>query len=298
MFRGSFTALITPFRNGGVDEEAFRRLVEWQVGEGTHGLVPVGTTGESPTLSHEEHKRVVELCVEAAKERVPVIAGAGSNSTEEAIDFTRHAKAVGADAVLHSTGYYNKPTQEGLFRHFKAINDAVDIPIFIYNVPVRTIVDIQVATLARCRRELKNVVGVKDATANVARVTQQRLQCGQDFVQLSGEDGTVLGFMAQGGVGCISVTSNVAPRLCAEFQNACLKGDYKAALALHDRLMPLHDALFVETNPGPVKYAVWRLGLIGSPEARLPLAPVSDATKKAVDAALAQVGLLQAKAAE
>jgi 4-hydroxy-tetrahydrodipicolinate synthase len=200
--------------------------------------------------------------------------------------------------VLHSTGYYNKPTQEGLFRHFKAINDAVDIPVFIYNVPVRTIVDIQVATLARCRRELKNLAGIKDATANVARVTQQRLACGEDFTQLSGEDGTVLGFMAHGGVGCISVTSNVAPRLCADFQNACLSSDYKTALALHDRLMPLHDALFVETNPGPVKYAAWRLGLIGSPEARLPLAPVSEATKKAVDAALAQVGLLQAKAAE
>jgi len=298
MFRGSFTALITPFRSGRVDEEAFQRLVEWQIGEGTHGLVPVGTTGESPTLSHEEHKQVVELCVRTANKRVPVIAGAGSNSTEEAIDFTRHAKKVGADAVLHSTGYYNKPTQDGLYRHFKAINDAVDIPIFIYNVPVRTIVDIQVATLARCRRDLKNVIGVKDATANVARVTQQRLQCGEDFVQLSGEDGTVLGFMAHGGAGCISVTSNVAPRLCSDFQNACSKGDYKAALALQDRLMPLHDALFVETNPGPVKYAAWRLGLIGSPECRLPLAPVSDATKKAVDEALAQVGLLQAKAAE
>jgi 4-hydroxy-tetrahydrodipicolinate synthase len=298
MFRGSFTALITPFKGGQVDAEAFQRLVEWQIAEGTHGLVPVGTTGESPTLSHDEHKQVVELCVRTANKRVPVIAGAGSNSTEEAIDFTRHARKVGADAVLHSTGYYNKPTQDGLYRHFKAINDAVDIPIFIYNVPVRTIVDIQVATLARCRRELKNVVGVKDATANVARVTQQRLACGEDFVQLSGEDGTVLGFMAHGGQGCISVTSNVAPRLCAEFQNACLKGDTKAALALQDRLMPLHDALFVETNPGPVKYAAWRLGLVGSPECRLPLAPVSEATKKAVDAALAQVGLLQAKAAE
>jgi 4-hydroxy-tetrahydrodipicolinate synthase len=297
-FRGSFTALITPFRGGALDEEAFRRLVEWQIGEGTHGLVPVGTTGESPTLSHDEHKRVVELCVEVANKRVPVIAGAGSNSTDEAIDFTRHAKSVGADAVLHSTGYYNKPTQEGLFRHFKAINDTVDIPIIIYNVPVRTIVDIQVATLARCRRELKNVIGVKDATANVARVTQQRLQCGEDFIQLSGEDGTALGFMAQGGVGCISVTSNVAPRLCADFQNACAKGDYKAALALHDRLMPLHDALFVETNPGPVKYAVWRLGITGTPDARLPLAPVSEATMRTVDAALAQVGLLQSRAAE
>jgi 4-hydroxy-tetrahydrodipicolinate synthase len=297
-FRGSFTALITPFRGGALDEEGFKRLVEWQIAEGTHGLVPVGSTGESPTLNHEEHKRVIELCVEVANRRVPVIAGAGSNSTDEAIDLTRHAKAVGADAVLHSTGYYNKPTQEGLYRHFKAISDAVDIPIFIYNVPVRTIVDIQVATLARCRRELKNVIGVKDATANVARVTQQRLTCGQDFIQLSGEDGTALGFMAHGGVGCISVTSNVAPRLCAEFQNACLAGNWKEALALHERLMPLHDGLFVETNPTPVKYAAWRLGAIGSPECRLPMAPCSDATMKTVDAALAQVGLLQAKAAE
>jgi 4-hydroxy-tetrahydrodipicolinate synthase len=298
LFRGSFTALITPFRGGALDEEAFKRLVEWQIAEGTHGLVPVGTTGESPTLSHDEHKRVVELCVEVANKRVPVIAGAGSNSTDEAIDLTRFAKSVGADAVLHSTGYYNKPTQEGLFRHFKAINDAVDIPIFIYNVPVRTIVDILVPTLARCRRELKNVIGVKDATANVARVTQQRLACGPDFIHLSGEDSTVQGFMAHGGTGCISVTSNVAPRLCADFQNAWGRGDHKTALALHERLMPLHDALFVETNPGPVKYAAWRLGVVGSPDARLPLAPVSDATKKAVDAALAQVGLLQAKAAE
>jgi len=297
-FRGSFTALITPFRGGSVDEEAFRRLVEWQIAEGTHGLVPVGTTGESPTLSHEEHKRVVELCVEVAAKRVPVIAGAGANSTGEAIGFTCHARKGGADAVLHSTGYYNKPTQEGLDRHFKAINDAVDIPIRIYNVPVRTIVDIQVATMARCRRDLKNVVGVKDATANVARVTQQRLACGDEFVQLSGEDSTVLGFMAHGGHGCISVTSNVAPRLCAEFQNACLKGDYKTALTLQDRLMPLHDALFVETNPGPVKYAVWRLGVVNSSEVRLPLAPASEAAMKTVDAALAQVGLLQAKAAE
>jgi 4-hydroxy-tetrahydrodipicolinate synthase len=298
MFRGSYTALITPFKGGAVDEKAFEKLVEWQIAEGTHGLVPVGTTGESPTLSHDEHKQVVELCVKVARKRVPVIAGAGSNSTAEAIDFTRHAKKVGADAALHSTGYYNKPTQEGLFRHFKAINDAVDLPIVIYNVPVRTIVDIQVATLARCRRELKNVVGIKDATANVARVTQQRLACGTDFVQLSGEDSTVLGFMAHGGHGCISVTSNVAPRLCADFQNACLRGDYPTALALQDRLMALHDALFVETNPGPVKYAAFRLGLMDSPECRLPLAPISDASKKAVDEALARTGLLQAKAAE
>jgi 4-hydroxy-tetrahydrodipicolinate synthase len=297
MFRGSFTALITPFKGGKVDETAFKRLIDWQIAEGTHGLVPVGTTGESPTLSHDEHKQVIELCIKTARKRVPVIAGAGSNSTAEAIDFTRHAKEAGADAVLHSTGYYNKPTQDGLYRHFKAINDAVDIPIFIYNVPVRTIVDISVATLQRCR-ELKNVVGIKDATANVGRVTNQRLACGNDFVQLSGEDGTVLGFMAHGGHGCISVTSNVAPRLCADFQNACLEGNWSKALELQDKLMPLHDALFVETNPAPVKYAAWRLGVIDSPECRLPLAPLTEQTRKRMDEALASVGLLQAKAAE
>jgi 4-hydroxy-tetrahydrodipicolinate synthase len=297
MFRGSYTALITPFNGGAVDEQAFEKLVDWQIAEGVHGLVPVGTTGESPTLSHDEHKRVIELCVKAARKRVPVIAGAGSNSTEEAIDLTRHAKKVGADATLHSTGYYNKPTQEGLYQHFKAISDAVDLPIFLYNVPVRTIVDISVATMARCAK-LKNVVGVKDATANVARVTQQRLTCGTDFVQLSGEDGTALGFMAHGGHGCISVTANVAPRLCSDFQNACLRGDYKTALALQDRLMALHDGLFVETNPGPVKYAAFRLGVIDTPDCRLPLAPISDASKKVVDEALARTGLLQAKAAE
>ena len=297
MFKGSNTALITPFKGGAVDERAFQNLVEWQITEGTHGLVPVGTTGESPTLSHEEHKRVIELCVEAAKKRVPVIAGAGSNSTDEAIDLTRHAKKVGAAATLHSTGYYNKPTQEGLYRHFKAISDAVDLPIIIYNVPPRTIVDIQVPTLARCV-QLKNVVGIKDATANVARVSQQRLACGKEFIQLSGEDATALGFMAHGGHGCISVTANVAARLCSEFQNACMKGDYNTALDLHDRLMALHDALFVETNPGPVKYAAFRLGLIDSPECRLPLAPIAEASKKAVEEALARTGLLQAKAAE
>ncbi len=297
MFKGSFTALITPFKNGEVDYGAFERLVEWQIEEGTHGLVPVGTTGESPTLSHDEHKAVVETCVRVAKKRVPVIAGAGSNSTAEAIDLTEFAKRVGADAVLHSTGYYNKPTQEGLYRHFKAISDAVDIPIVIYNVPPRTIVDISVATLERCAK-LKNVVGIKDATANVARVTQQRLACGKDFVQLSGEDATALGFMAHGGVGCISVTSNVAPRLCAEFQNACLAGDWAKANSINDRLMPLHDVLFCETNPSPVKYAVSRLGLC-SAEVRLPMAPASDEAKRKIDAVLAKVGLERlAKAAE
>ena len=296
MFKGSFTALITPLKNGGLDQDSLRRLVEWQIGEGTHGLVPVGTTGESPTLSHDEHKRVVELTIEVARGRVPVIAGAGSNATAEAIDLASHAAKAGADAVLIVTPYYNKPTQEGLYQHFKAINDAVAVPIVIYNIPGRSVVDMSVATMARCA-ELENVVGVKDATANLARCSQQRLAIGKDFCQLSGEDATALGFMAHGGSGCISVASNIAPRLCAEFQNACLEGDFKAALALQDRLMPLHDALFVETSPGPVKYAASRLGLCSS-ETRLPLVPVSEATRKAVDAALAAVGLLQARAAE
>lgn len=297
MFKGSFTALITPFKNGQVDDQAFMRLVEWQIEEGTHGLVPVGTTGECPTLSHDEHKHVVELCIKVARKRVPVIAGAGSNSTAEAIDFTRHAKKAGADAVLHVTGYYNKPTQEGLYQHFKAIDDAVDIPVFLYNVPPRTIVDISVATMGRCAK-LKNVIGVKDATANVSRVTLQRLACGNDFVQLSGEDATALGFNVHGGVGCISVTSNVAPRLCSEFQTACMKGDWKTAREIQDRLMPLHDVLFCETSPGPVKYAASRLGIC-SAETRLPLVPIAEESKKKVDAALVSAGLSNlAKAAE
>ena len=296
MFTGSFTALITPFRNGKLDESAFSRLVEWQISEGTHGLVPVGTTGESPTLSHTEHKRIVELTVEIANKRVPVIAGAGSNATSEAVDFTRHAAKVGASAVLVVTPYYNKPTQEGLYRHFKAISDAADVPIVIYNIPGRSVVDMSVETMTRCFA-LKNVVGVKDATANLARASQQRAAMGPQFNMLSGEDATALGFMAHGGHGCISVSSNVAPRLCADFQNACLKGDYKTALALQDRLMPLHDALFCEANPGPVKYAAARLGLCEA-ETRLPLAPISETSKKIVDAALASVGLIPAKAAE
>ena len=297
MFKGSFTALITPFKGGKVDEDAFARLVEWQIAEGTHGLVPCGTTGESPTLSMTEHKRVIELCIEVAKKRVPIVAGCGSNATEEAIELTRFSKQAGADASLQVMPYYNKPTQEGLYLHMKAINDAVDLPIIVYNVPVRTITDMSVATMARCAK-LKNVVGVKDATANVARVTQQRNACGEKFVQLSGEDGTCLGFMAHGGHGCISVTSNIAPRLCAEFQNACLAGDFAKALKLQDRLMPLHDSMFCETNPAPVKYAAARLGLCAE-ECRLPLAPLTDASRKLVDAALAGIGLVkQAAAAE
>ncbi len=296
MFKGSFTALITPFRQGRIDEPAFRRFVEWQISEGTHGLVPVGTTGESPTLSHAEHKRIVELTVEIANKRLPVIAGAGSNATSEAVDFAQHAAKVGADAVLVVTPYYNKPTQEGLYLHFKAINDSAEIPIIIYNIPGRSVIDMSVETMTRCFA-LKNVVGVKDATANLARASQQRAAMGPQFNMLSGEDATALGFMAHGGQGCISVTSNVAPRLCADFQNACLKGDFKTALGLQDRLMPLHDALFCEANPGPVKYAAARLGLCEA-DVRLPLAPIGEASKKIVDRALASVGLIPAKAAE
>src|SRR5206468_2424850 len=240
-FRGSFTALVTPFKNGSLDEAAFRNLVNWQIAEGTHGLVPVGTTGESPTVSHDEHKRVVEWCIDQARDRVPVIAGAGSNSTREAIELSKHAEEAGADAVLVVTPYYNKPTQEGLYQHFKAINDAIGIPIIIYNIPARSVIDMSVETMKRLF-ELKNIAGVKDATANVVRVSQQRAAMGEVFNQLSGEDATALGFMAHGGHGCISVTSNVAPRLCAEFQDACLKGDYHTALTLQDKLMPLHTA--------------------------------------------------------
>ncbi len=288
-FRGSITALITPFKDGRLDEKAFQNLVEWQIGQGTHGLVPVGTTGESPTLTHEEHKRVVELCIEAAAGRVPVIAGAGSNSTAEAVELTRHAKSAGAAGVLVVTPYYNKPTQEGLYLHFKAVNDCADIPIILYNIPGRSIVDMSVETMQRLAK-LPNIAGVKDATANMARASQERLAIGTDFVLLSGEDATALGFMAHGGHGCISVTANVAPALCSEFQLACLGGNFKLALQLHERLMPLHDALFVESNPTPVKYAAERLGLCAG-EARLPLAPMQPASKAKVDAALAKVGL-------
>ncbi|MBN9247905.1 4-hydroxy-tetrahydrodipicolinate synthase [Hyphomicrobium sp.] len=296
MFKGSITALITPFRNGKVDEAAFTRFIDWQISEGTHGLVPVGTTGESPTLDHDEHKRVIELAVEAAKKRVPVIAGTGSNSTDEAVELSQYAEKIGADAVLIVTPYYNKPSQEGLYQHFKAINDAINIPIIIYNIPSRSVVDMSVATMARCY-ELKNIVGVKDATANLARPSQTRAALGPEFCQLSGEDATALAFMAHGGAGCISVASNVAPRLCAEFQNACMAGDFKKALALQDRLMPLHEVLFIETNPAPVKYAVSRLGF-GTADMRLPMVPVSEASRRAIDAVLLRLDLIDAKAAE
>ena len=291
-FQGSITALITPFKNGKVDTKAFRKLVEWQIDQGTHGLVPCGTTGESPTLTHDEHREVVELCIEAASGRVPVIAGTGSNSTAEAVELTRHAKSAGADGVLVVTPYYNKPTQEGLYLHYKAINDCTNIPILIYNIPGRSVVDMTVDTMTRLFK-LKNIVGVKDATANMARVSQQRAALGKDFVQLSGEDATALGFMAHGGQGCISVTANVAPALCSEFQLACLGGNFKRALEIQDRLMPLHDALFVESNPGPVKYAASKLGLCNG-ETRLPLAPLAPASKKKVDEAIAAVGLVLA----
>jgi 4-hydroxy-tetrahydrodipicolinate synthase len=288
-FQGSITALITPFKNGALDETTFQRFVEWQLSQGSHGLVPCGTTGESPTLSHDEHNRVVELCIEAAGRRVPVIAGTGSNSTAEAVALTRHAKKAGADGVLVVTPYYNKPTQEGLYLHFKAVNDCADIPVVIYNIPGRSVVDMSVETMVRLAK-LSNVVGVKDATANMARASQQRAAIGTDFIQLSGEDATALGFMAHGGQGCISVTANVAPALCSEFQLACLGGNFKRALELQDQLMPLHDALFVESNPGPVKYAAEKLGLCSS-ETRLPLAPLTPNSKARVDDALAKVGL-------
>jgi 4-hydroxy-tetrahydrodipicolinate synthase len=289
-FRGSFTALVTPFKNGSVDEKAFRELVDWQIAAGTHGLVPVGTTGESPTLTHDEHKQVVEWCVSQAKGRVPVIAGAGSNSTAEAVDFSKHAEKAGADAVLIVTPYYNKPTQEGLYHHYKAINDAIGIPIIIYNIPARSIVDMSVDTMKRLS-ELKNIAGVKDATANMTRVTQQRAAMGDDFNQMSGEDITALGFMAHGGHGCISVTSNVAPRLCAEFQNACLKGDLATALTLHDKLAPLHINLFVETSPAPIKYALSLIGKCAN-TVRLPMVPATEKAQVAVRQAMVHAGLL------
>ncbi len=290
MFKGSYVALITPFKDGAVDEAAFVKLVERQIEQGTHGLVPCGTTGESPTLSHDEHKRVVELCIETAGGRVPVIAGAGSNNTREAIELTAFAKKAGADAVLSVTGYYNKPSQDGIYAHFKAVNDAVDIPIILYNIPARTIVDISLETMTRLSG-LKNIVGVKDATANLARVSLQRAAMGPEFCQLSGEDATALGFNAHGGTGGISVTANIAPALCARFQNAMLAGDFAKALDIQDRLMPLHHALFLDPNPAPVKYAMNLLGLCAN-ELRLPLTPASAATQETVRSAMRSAGLL------
>ncbi|TVR83224.1 MAG: 4-hydroxy-tetrahydrodipicolinate synthase [Rhodospirillales bacterium] len=290
MFKGSIVALITPFRDGAFDEEAYRALVHWQVAEGTDGIVPCGTTGESPTLSHAEHKRVVDVCIDAVAGRVPVIAGSGSNATDEAIDLTRHAKAAGAAAALVVTPYYNKPTQEGLYRHFKAIAGAVDIPIIVYNIPGRCVVDMSVETMARLAK-IPNIVGVKDATQDLARPIRTRLAIGEAFCQLSGEDGTALPFLAAGGHGCISVTANVAPALCAQVQRAWRDGDYGTAMSLHDRLMPLHVALFCETSPGPVKYAASLLGKCEA-EVRLPLTEIGDDSRNRVRQAMKHVGIL------
>lgn len=289
-FKGSMPALVTPFSGGKVDEAAFRRFVAWQIAEGSHGLVPVGTTGESATLSHDEHMRVIEICVEEAKGRVPVVAGAGSNSTQEAIALTRHAKKVGADAVLSVTPYYNKPMQEGIYRHFAAIAEAVDIPIIVYNIPGRSVVEISVETMARLAK-IANIIGVKDATANLARPSRERIACGSSWRLLSGEDITALGYMAHGGHGCISVTANVAPRLCAEFQNACMKGDFAAALALQDRLALLHDAMFCEASPGPVKYALSVLGHC-TDEVRLPIVSASESARARIRDAMTAAGLI------
>ena len=291
MFKGSLVALITPMRpDGSVDEKAFAAFVDWQIREGTHGVVPVGTTGESPTLSHAEHKRVVEIAIEVAKGRVPVIAGAGSNATAEAIDLAKHAQRAGADAALVVTPYYNKPTQEGLYLHFAAIADAVDLPIIIYNIPPRSVVDMSVETMARLARH-RNIVGVKDATANLARPLHTRRACGEAFCQFSGEDHTALAFLAAGGVGCISVTGNVAPRLVSHMHLAWQDGRVAEAMAMQNRLLPLHDALFSETSPGPVKFAASLLGHT-SDTCRLPLAPCGEATKARVRAAMAEAGLL------
>jgi 4-hydroxy-tetrahydrodipicolinate synthase len=290
MFKGSITALVTPFRDGRVDQEAFKNFVEWQIAEGINGLVPCGTTGESPTLSHDEHKRVVEICIAAARKRVPVIAGTGSNSTAEAIELTQHAKTAGADAALLVMPYYNKPTAEGQYQHFKAVHDAVDIPIFIYNIPGRSVVDMSVETMARLAK-LPRIVGVKDATADLARPMLTRMACGADFCQLSGEDATTLPFLAQSGHGCISVTANIAPRLTADLQTAWRGGDIATAQAINERLMPIHKALFCESSPGPVKYALSRMGKCLA-DLRLPLAPIAESSRSMVDAALKTAGLL------
>lgn len=290
MLHGSNTALITPFKNGAVDEAAFAKLVDWQVVQGSHGLVPCGTTGESPTLSHGEHQRVVEICIEAVAGRVPVIAGAGSNSTAEAVAFTQHAAKAGADAVLHVTPYYNKPTQAGLIAHFEAISDASALPIVIYNIPGRSIVDMTPETMGVLAKR-DNIIGVKDATADMARVGQQAAQCGSDFIQLSGEDESAVAFNKQGGRGCISVVSNIVPDLCAAMQNASLEGDIATAEAMQAKLVPLIRALFCESSPSPIKYAMARLGHCAE-DIRLPLLPATAATRAQVDAALAELGLI------
>jgi 4-hydroxy-tetrahydrodipicolinate synthase len=292
MLRGSIPALVTPFtRAGAFDQKAFRAFVEWQIAEGSSGLVPVGTTGESPTLSHDEHREVVKTCVEVAKGRVPVIAGAGSNNTEEAVGLVRFAEKVGANAVLVVTPYYNKPTQRGLYAHFAAVAKATSLPIIIYNIPPRSVIDMTPETMGRLAHDFKNIAGVKDATGKVERVSEQRITCGKDFIQLSGEDASALGFNAHGGSGCISVTANVAPRLCAEFQEASLAGDRERAIVLQDRLMPLHKALFIEPGVSGAKYALSRLGKVEN-VLRSPLMTVEDSTAGKIDDALKHAGLL------
>ena len=292
MLRGSLTALVTPFERGGAfDEKAFRAFVDWQIQEGTNGLVPVGTTGESPTLSHDEHHRVVRTCIEAAKGRVPVVAGAGSNNTDEAVSLAQHAEKAGADAILVVTPYYNKPTQRGLYLHFATVAKATKLPIIIYNIPPRSVIDMTPETMGRLANDFKNIVGVKDATGKVERVSEQRMTCGRDFVQLSGEDASALGFNAHGGVGCISVTSNVAPRLCSEFQEATLANDKEKALDLQDRLMPLHKAIFIEAGVTGSKYALSRLGKLEN-VVRSPLITIEESTAEKIDAAMKHAGLI------
>jgi 4-hydroxy-tetrahydrodipicolinate synthase len=291
MLRGSITALITPMLNGLVDEKAFASFVDWQIAQGTHGLVPVGTTGESPTVSHDEHRRVVEIAVETANKRVPVIAGAGSNSTAEAVELARFAERAGADAVLTIVPYYNKPNQEGMFQHFSAVARSVGIPVILYSVPGRTVVDLTIDTIARLREAHANIIGVKDATADLGRASLQRDKLGTDFILLSGEDITALAFNAHGGHGCISVTANVAPRLCSQMQELSLAGDFRGALLVQDKLVHLHKNLFMEPNPTAVKYAVSRLNRCAN-ELRLPLVPVSSETEEAVGFAMAHAGLI------
>jgi 4-hydroxy-tetrahydrodipicolinate synthase len=288
---GSIPALVTPFDGDAVDYDALDAIVDWQIDEGSSGLVPVGTTGESPTLSHDEHKLVVERVVSRAAGRVPVIAGAGSNNTAEAIDFARHAESVGADAILVVTPYYNKPGQEGLYAHYRAIDAAADLPTIIYNIPGRSVINLSVETMARLHQDGRAIIGVKDATANMVRVSEQRAAIGPDFIQLSGEDATAISFNAHGGHGCISVTANVAPALCAQMQAACAANDFAKALEIHDTLMPLHTALFVETNPSPVKVALEMLGKCKA-DVRLPMVPVSEATRSQVQDAMRFAGLL------
>ena len=290
MFTGSIPALVTPFKNGALDLDTLKSLVEWHIAEGSTGLVPVGTTGESPTLSHEEHETVIEVVVNAARGRVPVIAGAGSNNTVEGMRLIRHAAKVGATAALVVTPYYNKPTQAGLIAHYTALHDCSDLPIIIYNIPGRSVVDMSPETMGVLAK-LPRILGVKDATGKIERVSQQRLTCGADFIQLSGEDATALGFNAHGGVGCISVTANVAPRLCAEFQAATLRGDYASALHLQDRLMPLHEAIFLEPGLAGAKYGLSQLGLC-SDEVRLPLVGLTDGVKARMNSAMRYAGLI------